>query len=146
MSFMDSVAVFTKGLGEKAKGNYDLLALNNKISGSQKEMNNLLSELGRQYFDMHRNDPEDELSDLIEEIMKLESSIEELKKLAEETKTATAAVSLTASSEEKGAVCPKCGSRLDKDSVFCSVCGTRVDVKQPTDQQPTDQQIAGENI
>ena len=126
MSFMDSVTMFTKGLGEKAKGNYDLLNLNNKISGTRKEMNNLFEELGRKYFETHRNDPEDDLSEIVDNIAKLETSVEELMKMAEDTKTATAAVQLKLSSEGTGSICPVCGSRLDKDSVFCCVCGTKV--------------------
>lgn len=38
MSFMDNVSAFTKGVGQKAKGNYDILTLNNQITNLNKDM------------------------------------------------------------------------------------------------------------
>ncbi len=162
MGFMDNVSTFTKGLGEKAKGNYDVLALNNRISQTEREMNAVYLELGRRYFELHRNDPEEGLAGFVKNLANSEASIAELRQAVEDTKAATAAVQLTnpsvraggrvcpncgspvgdepfcgvcgtkqeppaeEQSEPAGVFCPNCGSEIEEDSVFCSVCGTKV--------------------
>ncbi len=155
MGFMDSVSTFTKGLGEKAKGNYDVLTLNNKISSSEKEMNKLFGMLGKQYFDLHKDDPEEALAEVVNNIISTEASIEELKKLVEETKTATAAVQLTSPVQNDQAgnggagvnkkTCMFCGAPIDDDSVFCSVCGKK---QEPVVEEPKDneEEQAAENV
>ena len=122
MGFMDSVSTFTKGLGEKAKGNYDVIALNNKISSIEREMNGIYLNLGRKYYSIHKEDAEEELSSFVDGLKRSEESITELKQMVEDTKAATAAVQLTAPKTER--VCPGCGSPVG-DELFCAVCGTR---------------------
>ncbi len=140
MGFMDNVSVFTKGLGEKAKGNYDVLALNNRISSAEKEMNGFFQKLGKEYYKIHQDDPEDALLEFVSELKNTERSIAELKQMVEETKAATSAVQLTGSRQSarndssSGLFCPECGSEIDEETVFCTTCGTKIEHDINSDQ------------
>ena len=126
MGFMDNVSTFTKGLGEKAKGNYDVIALNNRISQAEREMNTVYLELGRRYFELHRDDPEEGLSGFVKNLLNTEQTIAELRQTVEDTKAATAAVQLTnPAAKAAGKFCQNCGSPVG-DELFCGVCGTKL--------------------
>lgn len=131
MGIMDSVNAFTKGVGQMAKGNYDVLAMNNQISNIQKEIDAAYKEIGKKYYETHKDDPDTLAPELIAILKKKDEQIEELEREIETTRQATAAVSFThdTGSEYVHAVsdkvCIKCGAGLAEDAVFCNVCGTK---------------------
>ncbi len=94
MGFMDSVSSFAQGVGQKAKGNYDVLALKNQASSLEKEVSELFKRLGEGYFNKYKDEPEAELAELVSQIIDKQNRIAELKAEAENTKAATAAVQL----------------------------------------------------
>lgn len=95
MSFMDSVSTFTKGAAAKAKGNVDVVAMNAQVSTLKKEIASELQNIGQTYYDSHKDSPEEEYSAFFANIQEKEAKIAEIEKNIEETKAATAAVSLT---------------------------------------------------
>ena len=99
MGFMDSVSSFAQGVGQKAKGNYDVLALKNQASSLEKEVSELFKRLGEGYFNKYKEAPEAELAELVNQIIEKQNRIAELKAEAENTKAATAAVQLVPQQE-----------------------------------------------
>lgn len=141
MGFLDNVSAFTKGVGAKAKGNYDVVALNTQISSCKKEIAALHANLGELYFNLHRNDPEDKLAGIVNEIISKEKKIEELNQQIETTKEATAAVQFTAPTEPTvpddytGRRCSNCGAPLADDAIFCGECGTKNEIIETKEEE-----------
>ncbi len=133
MKFMDEVSAFTKGVGQKAKGNYDIVAMNNRISSIQKEIRGIYTSLGEAYYALHKKDSEESLKNFVDSIVKLEAQISEVQRQLETTKAATAAVQLKAPQTENEVYdgshgfCANCGASLPEDSIFCVKCGAKVE-------------------
>ena len=129
MSFMDEVSAFTKGVGQKAKGNYDIVNMNSKVSSLTKEIKTLYAQIGEIYYNTHKDDSEEVFYEMIEKIKDLEIQIADVKQQIEEKKKETAAVSLT-TDEQAGdgshGFCKNCGAALIEDSNFCIKCGTKI--------------------
>lgn len=134
MGFMDSVSTFTKGVGAKAKGNYDVVALNTQISACKKEIAALYSKLGETYYAAHKNDPDESVKGIVSEIIDRENKIAAINDQITKTKEATAAVQLTNSpvlagpTNALGRKCSNCGASLADDAVFCAECGTKNEI------------------
>lgn len=134
MGFMDSVSTFTKGVGAKAKGNYDVVALNTQISACKREILALYSKLGETYYATHKNDPDDSVKGIVSDIIERENKIAVINDQIAQTKEATAAVQLTNSPVVAGATnslgrkCANCGATLADDAVFCAECGTKNEI------------------
>lgn len=140
MGFMDEVSAFTKGMGQKAKGNYDIVTLNGRISTLQKEINGIYLQIGKQYYVTYGDNPNESLKELVNSIRNLEMQISDIQQQIEKIRTATEAVQLKASPIGKpmpvdgsNGFCVKCGAPLPADSMFCVKCGTKVD--KPNDVQ-----------
>lgn len=140
MRLMDEVSAFTKGVGQKAKGNYDIVTMNNRISSLQKEIRGVYTKLGEAYYSLHKEEAEEALRDYTFQIQQLESQVAKVQQQVDATKELTAAVSLKAAPDESvmgdrgHGFCANCGAPLPEDSMFCVKCGTKVeqvDVKEP---------------
>lgn len=130
MGFMDNVSTFTKGVGAKAKGNYDVVNLNSQISTLQRDINSLYTLLGEKYYSVHSTDPDEAVAGLVEQINAKKAKIDELQNDILKTKDDIAAVQLVAPQMKEFKFCVKCGNKLAPDAVFCTKCGT----KQPENQ------------
>ena len=134
MGFMDSVSTFTKGVGAKAKGNYDVVALNTQVSACKKEIAALYAKLGETYYNVHRNDPDEVVKSIVDEIIDRENKIAAINDQIVQTKEATAAVQLTNSpvaagpANTLGRKCVNCGAALADDALFCAECGTKNEI------------------
>lgn len=130
MGFMDEVSVFAKGVGKKAKGNYDVVAMNTKVSSLRREIQAIYSKIGEQYYAIHKETPDEALKDFVETIKDKEIQIAEIQQQIEDTKAATAEIPLKiANSSDDQEVdvniiyCTNCGSAIPEDSSFCTNCG-----------------------
>ena len=140
MGFMDDFNAFTRGVGQKAKGNYDVVAMNAKIASLQKEIREIYLQIGEKYCAIHKVNAEEALAGFVEHIRNLETQIADVQQQIESTKAATAAVSLkavpTATHEAgtgAGGFCPKCGALLEADALFCIQCGAAIETKEKTE-------------
>lgn len=133
MKFMEGMSAFTKGVGQKAKGNYDIVTMNSKVSSLIKETRMLYTEIGEVYYHVHKDDSEETLRSMVEKITSMEAEITDIKQQIEETKTDIASVSLSAplvaevlTGDGSGGFCEKCGASLLADSLFCVECGAKL--------------------
>jgi len=128
MGFLDEVAAFTKGVGQKAKDNYDIVAMNSKISSLSKEIRSVYTQIGEKYCAMHKDGPEAALKDFVETVKSLEAQVAVIERQIESTKAAvsTPTSASTPSVDGEHGFCEKCGAPLLADSVFCVKCGARV--------------------
>ena len=124
MGFMDSVTSFTKGVGAKAKGNYDVVSLNAQISSIQREITGLYTSIGERYYETHKDSPEECFSGMIKEVNDRVARINSIQREIESTKEAMASVSFTAA-QPSVRYCVKCGTPLELGSVFCVKCGAK---------------------
>lgn len=134
MGFMDEVSVFAKGVGKKAKGNYDVVAMNTKASSLRREIQGIYFKIGEQYYTIHKETPDEALKEFVEMIKDKETQIAEIQQQIEDTKAATAEIPLkTANSSDNQEVdvniiyCTNCGSAIPEDSSFCTNCGVPVE-------------------
>ena len=78
----------------------------------------MYAQLGTKYYDMHKNDAENEY----EEIASITSALEEIEQLKKDLK------------ELKGThICPACGAEIGKDDAFCKVCGVKTASEEATE-------------
>lgn len=131
MGFMDEVAAFTKGVGQKAKGSYDIVAMNGKVSSITKEIRGVYARIGEKYYALHKDSPEEALADLVDTVSSLEAQRSMIEQQLLSAKAAAASVPLTAQAgpapaDGANGFCDKCGAPLPQDSVFCVRCGAKV--------------------
>ncbi len=113
MAFFDElgkkISQTGQGVVQKTKDATETLKLNSMISDEEKRVNELYTEIGKKYFELHSETFETELENMINGIKQSQSRIsafsEQVKKL-------------------KGVVrCPNCGGEVAYNSQFCNLCG-----------------------
>lgn len=134
MAFFDDVSSFTKGVGAQLKGNYDVVALNTKISGLQKEISSLYERLGSEYYSAKKDSPDPVVAGVVEEIKQKFNEIAAVQSEIDKTKNNLSSNSNTA--QAGGRYCVNCGALVEKGNIFCVQCGTRQPEKNP---QPVQQ-------
>ncbi len=108
----DAIIDTGKEVSQKAKIVGDVAKLQYEIKNQQDFIDKKFQELGRKYYEAHKEDEPAE-DDSMEEI---ETSLARMKELQEQLM------------EVKGAkLCPKCGAKIPDNALFCSTCGAKVD-------------------
>ena len=116
MAFFDElgkkISQTGQGVVQKTKDATETLKLNSMISDEEKRVNELYTEIGKKYFELHSETFETELENMINGIKQSQSRIsafsEQVKKL-------------------KGVVrCPNCGGEVAYNSQFCNLCGAAI--------------------
>ncbi len=141
MGFEESFTAFTTGVGEKVKGNTEVMKLRSQISSEQKQVDELFKNLGKKYYETHKESGDSEfgLQETIDAIRFHESKIMEMEKKASEIRQATDAVSLTPQpGTEYGGTpkstvtagpnsfCTRCGAPIKPEQAFCIKCGSKL--------------------
>jgi len=97
---------------QQAKNVTDVAKLNNEISSKERTIAKLYTEIGRTYYDRHKDDPAaeelqtvSEISALYGEIMRCRETIKGIKGIVK---------------------CPVCGAEVSAESLFCSACGEKM--------------------
>lgn len=119
-----------QGVAQQTKNFADVSKLNSAISEKERQVAQLYTQIGSQYYDRHKDDASSEFADLSNAITKLIAEIEQCR---ENIKII------------KGVIkCPNCGAEIPSGTLFCTSCGTRiVQAAQPSQQvapQPNVQQ------
>lgn len=116
MAFFDEIGKKITDGGQKAAEQARIFAEVNRLNGQVSEQERLITQLytqiGKDYYETHKEDPEECVQTSVEGINIAKQKIEELK------------VQIIA---VKGAVtCPKCGAEISKGTVFCPQCGEKI--------------------
>ena len=97
--------------------------LQSVISSEDRLRQDLIYQIGVRYLDLHREDPEAGLADLISQIKDSEARSEDAKTRLRTLKGLT--------------LCPQCGAEVSLQAPFCMYCGYKMPVPQPVyPQQP----------
>ena len=107
---------------QKGKEMADTAKFNGMISDEEKKLSGYYEQIGRKYVELFGEPKEEAFVELIENIkvsnQKIEECRQEIKKI-------------------KGVIrCQSCGAELPQGTLFCSVCGTKIEQEQPQPQQP----------
>lgn len=108
----ETISATGKDVSKKAKDLTGLAKLNFDIRAKEDYVLKQYEEVGRQYYQLHKDDNEP----VFEEISLIKSALDEIEFLRAEI------------AELKGLKkCPSCGMVMDLDAVFCNKCGTKCD-------------------
>lgn len=129
MAFLDDLSRKLTMVGQEAASQTKAFAetarINAKISDEERQINALFSQLGRNYFESNKDNPNAEQIDLINNIKDAMHRIE---------------VYRGDIRRAKGMVnCPQCGAEVASNITFCSYCG----VKLPQIEYPSNDGVMG---
>ena len=116
MSFLDQlgkkVSDAGKGVAQQTKNLTEIARLTSVIDTEEKMVAQSYAQIGKTYYENHKNDPEAECAAQIALVSK---SLEKIAQWREQIQ------------KIKGIVkCPQCGADVPYSSQFCGVCGTRI--------------------
>jgi len=111
------MAVLDK-ITEKFNQTTGVVKLNGMIADEEKQINSYLLKIGKICYEKHSDSPNPAIAEIVTQIndakSRVEGYAEQIKKL-------------------KGyAVCSECGGEVPPGNQFCSVCGAKVEIAQPT--------------
>lgn len=101
---------------QKAKDLTELTKLTAQVNDAEKKINDLYYKLGFEIYKAYREEPLETGAEHFAQITQLHQQIADYK-------AQMAALNNTS-------VCPNCGARVNKDMVFCSGCGSRLNVAE----------------
>ena len=131
MGFLDNIGKGITDFGQatiqKGKDVANVAKYNRMISEEERTIARLFEALGKQYFEMHAQDPEEAFADLIGQIVQSGQKIEEYTEMIKELQGITK--------------CAGCGSDVPSGAAFCPDCGIRVIRKA---EQDSSEQAASE--
>ena len=132
---------------------WQIFRLHREISKLQKNLDHIYKQLGKDYVDTHKNDPDDLNKDLIDQAVTLQKAIDEKNAVIDEMRGIVRCVACNERIPRDSVFCPycgmrqpdpevkvvrycsNCGTKLEVDEVFCHHCGTRI----PQDDAPTEE-------
>ena len=120
MAFFDElgrkISKTSQGVVRKTKDFADTTKLGGLISDEEKQIDALYHQIGQAYFDMHKDDPEYELSALVAAVHDAQNRIEQYRDQINQINGIMK--------------CPNCGTDVPNGSLFCNGCGTRMPEKE----------------
>lgn len=132
MGFMDGMSTLTKGVGQKAKGNYDIITMNGRISNLQKEIQGMYLKMGQEYYSLYKERPDEKMAEYVDNVKRAEEQIDEIRRQIEVIREETSAIPLRQSATVEGTdgghgYCSNCGKPLSAEASFCIYCGEKLD-------------------
>lgn len=144
----------SQGVLQKTKDSAEILKLNGMVSDETKKINGLYAEIGKKYFEIHSDSPEEALENLVSQVKdsqkKIDDYSEQVKKLKGVTKchncggdvqygspfctncgarltVPEAEVEAAPAVDPNAKICAKCGKAVNGDSAFCIFCGAKLE-------------------
>lgn len=118
MAFFDELGKKVSGAGQgavqSAKNFAAITKINGMVSDEEKKINSMYYQIGKTYFQIHQNSPEENFAEYISSIRKSLSLIEDYKEQIKEIKGISN--------------CPNCNAEVPYTSAFCNACGTKMPV------------------
>lgn len=111
-----------QGVAQQTKNFADVAKLNSAISEKERQIAQLYTQIGSQFYDRHKDDTGSEFP---EQIAAITALINEIAQCRENIKAI------------KGLIkCPGCGADIPAGTLFCNTCGTRIVQEQQPAPQP----------
>lgn len=110
-----------QGVAQQTKNFTEITRLNGLVTDKEKRMTQLFADLGKAYYEQHKNDAEVEEAALVEELRALSDEIAQYREDIKQIKGVTK--------------CAKCGSDIPLDAMFCPTCGEKVEA-EPEREMP----------
>ena len=124
MAFFGNLGGKIKNVGQNiahsTKKFADVTKLKSSISDNEKQITELYTAIGKEYYERHKDDVNAEEQKNIEAITALFKQINDLKEEIKEL--------------EGVATCPNCGKDVPSDVMFCNHCGCKI-VKETKEQE-----------
>ncbi len=106
----------SKELGKKAQNVISTVKLENEITGEENKIHDAFLQIGEQYFEAFKDDPDSPYAKIIAGINEAKAKIDDLRNQINDL---------------KGLVkCPVCGEAVNADTAFCPKCGAKMPEKQ----------------
>lgn len=132
---------------------WNILKLSFQIFTLRRKLNRIYQEVGKDYVDVHRNDPNDLNKEKIETAVYLQKEIQERQASIDEMRGIVRCVACGERIPNGSLFCPYCGMRQPDPEVnvvrYCPECGTKLEVDElychhcgapiPQDNEETEQ-------
>lgn len=119
MAFLDGIGKKLSQTGQdvmkKTRNFADSTKLTGMIADEERTINSLYPQIGKAYYELHKNDPEYALSELVAAVNDAFARIEQLNEQI-------AAINGTQK-------CPRCGTMVPENGMFCNTCGAKMPPK-----------------
>ena len=102
----------------KVKDLSEIARLNGEITEAETQISELYSKIGFEIYKAYHEDPLPEVSDMISQVTQLHQKISDNKSLIQAINSAN--------------VCPQCGNKIKQGMAFCSGCGYKLPVQEPS--------------
>ena len=109
----ESLVSAGKDVSQKAKDVSEIAKLKLDIKSKEDYVQKQYEELGRSYYEKHKDEEECEEA---EQFFLIREAVEEIERMKAEV------LRIQGSAE-----CPKCGAKMPEGAVYCSNCGTKMD-------------------
>ena len=117
-----------QGFGEKVKETAGVVQLRQKKLSAENELEDLFAEIGKAYYESHKEEDGGELAELFSKVAAVTARINLLQD------------ELTQLRGTK--ICPQCGAELALDAAFCSKCGAEAAMPAPAEEAPAEEEEA----
>ncbi len=140
-SFFDKLSANLTNAGrtvsQKVKNSSDASKLLNEISAENKSIQENLTAIGKLYYDIQKDNPDEEFRDMVDAIKKSQQRITELQEsikiirarepeLVPVPEDHPSAEVPASSAKPSAMVCMGCGNTYSEGTAFCSVCGQKL--------------------
>lgn len=121
--FVETINNTGKAVGEKARQGSDIAKASIKITAEEKALTDIYTEIGKLYFDNHKDNPCcEEMKALCDKAAEKIASLEGLKAQVRAIKGVN--------------VCANCGADVPLENDFCGKCGAKIDRPEPAPETP----------
>ncbi len=121
MAFLDDLSRRLTMMGQEAATQTKMFAestrINSKITDEEKQINNYFVQLGKQYFELNKDNPDANGADIINNIKDAQARIGFLKDDLKKVKGMKS--------------CSQCGGDVPLHATFCNFCGAKVPAAEP---------------
>ncbi|MDE6087592.1 MAG: zinc-ribbon domain-containing protein [Oscillospiraceae bacterium] len=123
----------SRTVSQKMKNLNDTNKLTSQVKTEQNNIHQNLVAIGQKYYDLCRDNPDEEFRSMVEAIIKSEQTITRLQQEIENVRAREPELMPVSEQQTTGnagasdfRTCPNCGSRSQENSAFCSHCGQKL--------------------
>lgn len=116
--FSETISIKGKEMADKAKNFTDIASLRGQIVSYENTILRYYREIGRAYYEAHKNDITKEFPEQMDAIVNAEKMIKDLEKRISELRGTQKCTSCGNDVPDDSVFCPKCGAKMEDDTYF----------------------------